>query len=504
MFKSTIQVTLFSVLGIIISFITQLLLAYYFGTTQDRDAYFAALTIPAYITTLFVGSIGMMFLPYLVKYQTENHSGSIVKFATAVINGCFLALLAIVLVGYLMSQPVMELMLPFSKSAILPTAIYLFRIQLVSIVFTVLSTLLAAVFQAKHSFLAPAVFPIISSFTTLLFVGLLSPAWGISSIAYGTLLGAFLSFLFMLILVLKRFQYKWTFSLRQPGLNSLLLASLPLFGAGVIFRSYTVFERFFAARLPDGSLSYLGSGNQIVVILSTIVSSGIATTSFPLLSKYWSNNDLDALEKGFTKVVNLIVLIIFPMIVVFAVCGIDMISILFEHGAFTEKDTLALYYTLLGLMGFFLFSSVGNVAARMLYMSQNTWTAAIIGTMELLVYIASAFVLGRLYQFVGLAISLSIGAAFNIILSFIFIKRRVINKLDFRALITRFGAICIVAAFVFLLTFLVYRHLLTHAGSLARSIITVISVVLLYWFFLAKMTKDPSYEALVKQIKRKK
>ena len=61
MLKYTIQVTLISVLGIAVNFITQLLLAYYFGTTDARDSYFAAVTIPAYVAILFTGSLGMIF-----------------------------------------------------------------------------------------------------------------------------------------------------------------------------------------------------------------------------------------------------------------------------------------------------------------------------------------------------------------------------------------------------------------------------------------------------------
>ena len=80
MIKSTIQVTLFSLLGIAINFLIQLLLAYYFGATQERDAYFAALTIPTYIAVIFTGSIGMMLLPYLVKYQTEHDSDQLIRF----------------------------------------------------------------------------------------------------------------------------------------------------------------------------------------------------------------------------------------------------------------------------------------------------------------------------------------------------------------------------------------------------------------------------------------
>src|SRR6186713_3370204 len=69
MFKSTIQVTLFSIFGIVINFIIQLLLAYFFGATEERDAFFAASSIPTYVNAIVSGSLVVVFLPNLIDIQ---------------------------------------------------------------------------------------------------------------------------------------------------------------------------------------------------------------------------------------------------------------------------------------------------------------------------------------------------------------------------------------------------------------------------------------------------
>lgn len=317
MLKPTLHVTLVSLLGIGISFITQLLLAFHFGTTPARDAYFAALTIPAYVAVLFTGSLGMILLPFLVKQKMANNPAETTKFVSAVINFSFVLMSVIALLSLLLARPIMDIFLPDSKQALLDTSVYLFRILIVSTAFTVLTSLLSAVFHANHSFLVPALAPVLASLAAMVSVALFSASFGIESIAWGTLAGALLAFVCTFMPVLKQMNYRWNMVLMKPEVKALLLVALPLFLAGILFRSTTVVERLFAARLDEpGALSFLGSGNQIVTILSTIVSSGIATTSFPLLSRYWSERDLGSLEKTLTRVINGIVLIIFPMIII--------------------------------------------------------------------------------------------------------------------------------------------------------------------------------------------
>lgn len=500
MLKPTLHVTLVSLLGIGISFITQLLLAFYFGTTPARDAYFAALTIPAYIAVLFTGSLGMILLPFLVKQKLANNPLETTKFVSAVINFSFVVISIIAVLSLLLARPIMDVFLPESKRALLDTSVYLFRILVVAMTFTVMTSLLSAVFHASHFFLVPALAPVLTSLVAMISVAIFSPSLGIESIAWGTLAGGLLSFVCTFILVLKQLNYRWNMVFMKPEVKALLLVALPLFLAGILFRSTTVVERLFAARLEDGSLSYLGSGNQIITILSTVVSSGIATTSFPLLSRYWSEKDLGSLEKTLTRVINGIVLIIFPMIIIFLATGMDIVKIVFERGAFTANDTKALYLTLLALMGYFLFSSIGNVVARMIYVSQHTWTSSLIACAELAVYIIGAFILSRQYGYVGLAISMSLASAFNILMSLIFIRRKIVS-IDTRSLLTSTGLTILLSVLVFLIVFFLNRSLLSGLSSTLRVIIVSSVVVVLYWFSL-RLVK-PEYNKMLVGILRR-
>jgi len=70
--KPTLQVTILSTLGILVSFITQIIVAHKFGAAMEMDAYFAASVIPDYITTVLLGSLTVIFVPIFIEYETSK------------------------------------------------------------------------------------------------------------------------------------------------------------------------------------------------------------------------------------------------------------------------------------------------------------------------------------------------------------------------------------------------------------------------------------------------
>ena len=70
--KSTLQITIFSILGILVSFVTQMIIAANFGATIERDAYFAAVVVPTYITTVLLGSLTVTFIPIFIEYEIKK------------------------------------------------------------------------------------------------------------------------------------------------------------------------------------------------------------------------------------------------------------------------------------------------------------------------------------------------------------------------------------------------------------------------------------------------
>lgn len=447
--KSTLQLTLFSIIGIVFGFLNQLVLASYFGTSGDRDAYFAANVIPTYIVAVFIGSIGAIFLSNYINVKSESEEGG-AKFLSASLCFCLVGLSLIAVLGIFFSEKILRLSAPGFSGSQLIEASTILKILFPTIVFQGLINILTSVYQSKSKFLFPSFPAIITPVVSIILLVILKPQLGIVGLAWGNLLGYFISFLLLMFPFLKRNgDLYFLFAIRNKNLKKLLILSLPLLASGIIFRFNTVWERILASKLPTGSISYLGYSNQILLLLSTVTTGGIATIFFPLLSKMWYDNDMLALKLCFQKGIRILLFVTLPSIFLLILLRVNVVHIIFQRGAFNQSSTNAVSNAIAIMMGAYFFQSLGSLVFRAFYFMNKTVMASVIGIIEIGFYILFSTILIKNFSYLGLAMALSLSAGCNMTMTTFFVNKSV-KFIDKSLILSFFKLIlsCTIALFI--------------------------------------------------------
>lgn len=420
--KPTIHITILSFVGIILNFITQLVIAYYFGTTPERDAYFAAMVLPTYLSSILVGSLGVMFLPTYVDIKTrKNTQQANVFFTQTLVLSIFISLIIIIIFS-VFADNILSLTAPGFRDEQLSLTSNLLIIHLPTILIQIVTNIVGSVLQVQHRFIIPALNPVFTALISLFFVTVFSRFWGIMSLAYGVLIGNVIVVIIQLIWVRRSIPLRSSINCRSEEINKLLKVSAPLLITGIFYRLTGVFERGIGSTLPEGSISYLGYANQIMLILATITTSGIVTTIYPLLATAWSEKDNERLQTLFSRGVCVILLLTLPISIFFIFWGSPVIQILFERGAFTHESTIAVSSTFSIMTGAFMASCLGGIISRFFYFSHKTVTFSSINIIEILTYITCAFFLSKTLSYIGLSLALSISVITNVIISLIMLS----------------------------------------------------------------------------------
>jgi putative peptidoglycan lipid II flippase len=428
--KSTFIVTILSLLGIFIGFISQLIIANYYGASIYRDLYFIAIAIPLFITSVINGSFGLIFLPKTIDLIQKGVKEKLNEFITSSFIFIIVLILAIVLLFFLLKK---SLILFFFSSYSIKEQLYISELLVIlmpSVLFNVVSNLLGSLYQVKSVFFPPAFSLIFSSLINIIFLYFFNSIFGLKSLAYGYLLGTAFSTLFL-------FQSLTSFSFRFKLFNFDLLdvikTSSSLFFGGLVFRSSNVVEKYLASSLATGSVSYLGYSGQILIVLSTLTSNGIGVTIYPVLSKFWSTGDYDNFLRSFNKSIRFILLMTIPLSFFFFFYGQIVISIIFERGKFTKDTTELVSRALKYSIPAFVFQGIGTVLVKVYYISGKTRISTIISFIETFIFVGLSIILSHYYSFVGISISLSISTFISIVLSFFFVNKSIIclniNKL---------------------------------------------------------------------------
>lgn len=438
--KPTLQITSFSVLGIFVSFTTQIIVAARFGAVMERDAYFAAIVVPAYVTAVLLGSLTVTFIPIFIQYETKKSKDKAWKVASIFTNLTFVVLFGVSLLGFVFAKGLISITAPGFEGVTLSLTASLLRIILPAIIFSGLTSLLSSIYYAEHRFLRPAIVPFIKAVLMLLLVVLFNRYWGIKSLALGYLIGAVVGFVILVPIFFKDGRYSFSFDFSNEGVRNVIRVMTPLVFAGLFCRAGTLIERMIASTLPTGSISYLGYANRITHILGAIATAGISTTIFPVMARSWAENDLAKVRQYFAKGVRIIMLITFPIAMVFVVLRVPVIQVVFERGAFDHRATVAVANVLAILLVAFIAAGLGNVVGKGFYISQRTKLVAVLNVIEIFVYLFFAYFLSKSFSYIGLAIASSLQFTFGLVVSMYFMKR-IYNGIKGREILRGFGEI---------------------------------------------------------------
>ncbi len=454
--KPTIQITLFSILGVIWGLLSQLTVAYFFGTTLERDAYFVAISVAIYISSIFVGSFGIIFLPKVVEVIKEE--GKVAgAFISTTILSVFIILVLLMLFCIIFSTQIIQIVAPGYSVSEMTFTIRLLIIVLPSIIFTVLSNMLGSLYQIKHKFIRPAIAPILTTVVSLLFVVILESKFGIISLAVGYLLGTIVSTVFLLP-ILDSYDFKFSFDFKKANFISYIKVLMPLLLMGIVFRSTQVIERMIASNLNQGSISYLGYSRQIFTVLGMVGSSGIVISTYPAMSKLWSEKRVAECSNLFYRIIRITLLISIPISISIILFGNLFIKIIFERGAFTSNDTMHVSMAMTWSVGAFIFQGLGGVVAKVFYITNKTILASIISTVELVIYFSLCVILSQHYSYVGLALSLSISTMLNVVFSIYYINKNIF-KTKMLVLFSEIIKITVASVLSLLISYYMYFHI---------------------------------------------
>ncbi|MEJ2208221.1 MAG: murein biosynthesis integral membrane protein MurJ [Anaerolineae bacterium] len=320
-----------------LGFVEKLLLAYFFGTGMEVDAYLVAYGLPfsAYIVLREV--VKPAFLPTFLRARSAAEGDG--RRLLGVVGTVLLLLLALLsLAGVGLAEPLVSLAAPGFAGAQRALAVKLVRLVMPALLFLGLSTLTTAALHARKRFVLPALGEGSLRAGPIL---LLLLAGGVQAVTLGVLLGA-AGKLAIEALGLGRYLRRVRPSLdlafgpvRTVGrLAAPLLAALTL----SLFVAPLV-ENAFASRAGVGGVAALAYARKIVETLTTILPYTLGLVLLPFSAEMAARQDSAGLARTLTSAVRALTLLFLPVTIGLMVLRQPFVRLLFERGAFTAAST---------------------------------------------------------------------------------------------------------------------------------------------------------------------
>ncbi len=457
--------------GILISrffgFLREIVVASVFGLSPQIDAFFAAYRIPNFFRTLLgEGSLSAAFVPVLSRTIVSEGKEASAHLTRAFFSVVLIISGAITLAGIAFSSTIISIVAPGFSPETHDLAARVMRIIFPFFMFLVLGAWAMGILHTRGRFFIPSVAPVCLSGSQIVFLLMVSSYFAcdpLYALAWGVLIGGVLQFLVQVPVLLRE-----GYSIRpvwDPGLAEIRRIGtlfVPVVIALGVNQLNSLVDTFLSSFLAHGSLASLSYATRLYTFPLSLFGVSIAMVALPSLSK--GNLSENQPEVGHADRVRAwwlrTLFFLIPSTAFLAVFSSQVVSLIFERGAFGEREVwrvsgVLLFYA----VGLPAFGSV-KILVSGFHSLQDTRTPMKLAIISTTTNIVLSVLLMQIIEVRGIALATSISACLHVTLLVIGLTRKTGERIIDRALL---GAVVwmVLSGFVMVVAgFLLWRRFL--------------------------------------------
>lgn len=322
-----------------INFLGQAFLAYRFGAGIETDSYTFSLAIP-----LFAMGVISTIISYTLVPLIASEGGNAARQTDICTASLRVGVLASAIVASLSVPATVLQPLTLPENSPLFSLGYLHTLILLAWLIAatqITGAVMTAQLNACHRPVIAAALSLIPGLAMVTALALFDSV-GVLSAPLGLLAGSMVAALFGLFFQRDRIKLRLRFEDVKPRVPGIMLKSIWAALALSCFSGFMISDAYWASRMPDGSLATLGYAQRLIIGLGGLVVSGPSALFVPRFATLARSGD----RVGFQRLLVTTLLAVwglgacsFSVLILFAD---EAVAMLFERGAFSSNDTLAL------------------------------------------------------------------------------------------------------------------------------------------------------------------
>lgn len=489
----------------VIGFLRDALIASAFGATYQTDAYIMSLTIPNLLFGLFGLAITTTFIPILSESYSKHGKEEMFSFANSIMNILMILSLALCAFGWMFTPELVKVIATKFRGETYYLTVNLTKLSMINILFLSLNSGYTAILQTLDEFTAPSLVGIVMNIPIIFYI-LFMNQYGVLGLTIATIIGDGLQILIQLPWLIKnKYKYSFKIDFKDPRIKKMLTLIAPVIIGTGVNQINTVVQNNMASGLPAGSIAALDYANKLNGMIYFTFAAAIVTVIYPSLSRSGSEENYDNFKQHISTAVNNINLIMVPASFGLLVLRVQIISVLFMHGAFDERavrmTSVALFYLVSGMI----FWGIRDVFNRAFYAIQDTTTPMINGVVGVGANIVFSIILVKKMGIGGLTLATTISALVSCVLLAKDLRKKVgnINGMEmFKSGLKIVTSAAVMGFVIYFIDSYLANILTGLKGQLLILVICIIVAVVVYAVML-RLLKVKEFALILDVIKAK-
>jgi putative peptidoglycan lipid II flippase len=451
----------------IMGLVREQVLANYFGTSPEMNAYVASFLIPEVLNHLLAGGfLSITFIPIFQKYLIAGERDKSWRVFSNLMTTGTIVMSLLIAACLVFTERIIGVL---GHGAPTELTVRLTRIIMPAQLLFYWGALLMAVQYANNRFFLPAMLPLCYNFG-IIASGMLFHRFcgmGVEGFAWGVLIGSFAGN--VLVQVPGALKVGMRFSpvidIKDRDLRLYVLLTLPLIlGLGMTF-SNEIFFRYFGSFLDKGALASINYSLRTMMIFVGVFGQAAGVASYPFLSRLAGEKRFAEMNNLLNAVIRKIAAFLIPCCGIMIPLAAQIIAVLYQHGRFTPASTVATAPVLaVYLIGAFPFAA-STIVMRSYYAEQRMVFPMAVSTGIALVSVPCYVLFSRMFGAVGIALASTVALSLQFGFLYWAWEDRHSFRADFFSTLSLFVKITAVAGLGFALTLGLRTMLVSVCGS---------------------------------------
>src|SRR5215468_7366273 len=425
-FSATLLLITAVMLSRVIGYARDAYIAWAYGAGGATDAYVAAFTLPDFLNYIVAGgAASITFISIYTRFLAEKRNHEAEKTFSIIIT----VMTAVMIVGTIATEIFApEFVLWFVKGFTpdkIELCVRLTRILLPAQIFFYVGGVVSAVLLSHRLFLFPAFGPLIYNLFIILGGVVGGRHFGIASLAYGALVGAFAGPFLASVIGAARIGtgYRPSFDIGNSAFREWVKLSVPLMLGVSLVTADDWILRYFASGLV-GDITRLNYAKRLFQVPIAVLGQAASQASLPFFARLFGEKKLTEFAQTVNASIYRIVGASLLVSSLMAVTALPVLDLVYRRGhlQFADSQANAIYFFWFSLS--LVFWSAQGLYARAFYAAGNTLTPMIASTVVTLASLPIYSVLYRQLSAIGLVIASDFGIAGNCLITAYLVHQR--------------------------------------------------------------------------------
>lgn len=490
----TILVSALTIIGKILGFGREALIASLYGATAETDAFFFAQAMPGTIFPAVCSSTSTAFMTLYVGRITDRGENEGDLYASRMINasailGVFLGILGVILAPFLVS-----VFAPGFSGSQLTLSIHLTQLTMGAFVLTMLQYMAGAILNARRCFISTQTAALVYNIVIIALLFLFGKNQGMEMLTLTVIFGMLMQVLLLFSCLRTHFHYTPRLNPFHSDTAELFRLALPILLGNSVVQLNNIVDKALGSLQPEGSLSALSYASSLDALVVSIFVTSLSTVLYPTLTSMAAGSDQAEYGKTLLQSLSGLTLVLFPISCITLLAADDVVNIVYARGSF---DQTAVAYTSVVLACYapqFLFVGIREVLTRGFFALQDTKTPSINSAVGVGCNIVFSLVFVRWLGLRGIAIGTTLSALVSALMLLRATHVR-LPELHLSSFYRQLG-LQAVSGCALVLALAVFRHFSPLTGAFVRFAVSTILGFSVYFLTILLIDRNGSRNVL--------